>query len=177
MINKAFVFAFKVHGEQKRKDGSPYISHPVEVAFELAKNGASDELICAGLLHDTIEDAGVTTEILEKEFSSAVVDLVTSDSENKSLSWEERKKLTLEILNSKDCSRELKMLVCADKLANIRSINRDLEKMGDDVWSLFRRGKDKQQWLFESLVLALSDLEGLPMYSEFKETVNTIFYK
>lgn len=175
MINKAFVFAFKVHGEQKRKDGSPYISHPVEVAFELAKNGASDELICAGLLHDTIEDAGVTTEILEKEFSSAVVDLVTSDSENKSLSWEERKKQTLEILNSKDCSRELKMLICADKLANIRSINKDLEKMGDDVWSLFRRGKDKQQWLFESLVIALSDLEGLPMYSEFKETVNTVF--
>lgn len=177
MISEAFVFALKVHGEQKRKDSTPYISHPFEVAVELAKNGASDELICAGLLHDTIEDAGVTADMLEKEFSSAVVDLVASDSENKSLSWEERKKQTLETLNSQDCSRELKMLVCADKLANIRSIKKDSEKMGDDVWSLFRRGKDKQQWLYENLVLALSDLEGLPMYSEFKETVEIVFNK
>ena len=49
MIEKAFLFALKVHGGQTRKDGKPYITHPFSVAMELANNGANDELICAGL--------------------------------------------------------------------------------------------------------------------------------
>lgn len=177
MINKAFAFALKAHGEQKRKDGKPYILHPVEVAFELAKNGASDELICAGLLHDTIEDAGVTREELAKEFSTSIADLVALDSEDKSLSWEKRKGQSLETLNAKNCPREFKMLMCADKLSNLRSIREDSKTMGDKVWELFKRGKDKQQWLYENIVLSLSDLGGMPMYNELKETVKTVFYK
>ena len=64
-VNHAFLFALRVHGEQTRKDGKPYIVHPFSVATELAKNGADDALICAGLLHDTIEDGGVAPEELE----------------------------------------------------------------------------------------------------------------
>ena len=63
-IEKAFLFALEVHGHQKRKDGKPYIVHPFSVANALARNGADDDLICAGLLHDTIEDGGVTPEEL-----------------------------------------------------------------------------------------------------------------
>lgn len=177
MIKKAFLFALDAHKNQKRKDGAPYISHPAEVAFELAKNGASDQLICAGLLHDVIEDAGITAEILEKEFPKAVADLVVLDSENKALSWEERKTATLEMLASDTCPIEMKMLVCADKLANIRDVSRDMEVLGDDVWNSFGRGMEKQQWLYESLLSALSDLEGMPMYNSLKETVKIVFYK
>ena len=75
MVDRAFLFALKVHGGQTRKDGKPYITHPFLVAMELAKNGANDELICAGLLHDTIEDGGVTPEELKREFSEEVLRL------------------------------------------------------------------------------------------------------
>ena len=92
MIEKAFLFAYRAHGEQKRKDGKPYIVHPVEVAMELARNGASEELICAGFLHDTIEDASITRQQLEEAFTPYVAELVAEDSEDKekagrSVSW------------------------------------------------------------------------------------------
>ena len=75
-VNVAFLFALRVHGKQTRKDGKPYIVHPFSVATELAKNGADEELICAGLLHDTIEDGGVTPEELRCEFGDEVLRLV-----------------------------------------------------------------------------------------------------
>ena len=75
-INKAFLFALYAHGEQKRKDGLPYIIHPVEVGMELARNGADEALICAGLLHDTIEDAYITPEQLRAAFDEEVAELV-----------------------------------------------------------------------------------------------------
>lgn len=80
MIQEAFLFAYYAHSQQKRKDGKPYIVHPVEVATELARNGAGEELICAGFLHDTIEDTNVTREQLEQSFTPHVVELVTGDS-------------------------------------------------------------------------------------------------
>lgn len=66
MIEKAFLFANEVHAGQTRKDGKAYISHPTMVAMELAKNGADDNLICAGLLHDVLEDTDVDEETLKK---------------------------------------------------------------------------------------------------------------
>ena len=63
-INKAFLFALYAHGEQTRKDGLPYIVPPFEVGITLSRNGANEALVCAGLLHDTIEDAYITSEEL-----------------------------------------------------------------------------------------------------------------
>lgn len=60
MYDEALLFAIKAHENQIRKDGKPYIIHTVSVALELAKNGADDDLICAGLLHDTVEDTNIT---------------------------------------------------------------------------------------------------------------------
>ena len=95
MVEKAFLFALKVHGGQTRKDGKPYITHPFSVAMGLAKNGANDELICAGLLHDTIEDGGVTPKELKRKFSEVVLRLVLFDTENTELSWKSRTVATL----------------------------------------------------------------------------------
>ena len=83
MIKKAFLFALKVHGGQTRKDGKPYITHPFSVAMELAKNGASDELICAGLLHDTIEDGGASPGELKREFGAEVLRLGLCETEKR----------------------------------------------------------------------------------------------
>lgn len=174
LTTKAFLFALYAHGEQKRKDGLPYIMHPVEVAMELARNGADEDLICAGFLHDTIEDAFITREQLATAFSDKIADLVASDSENKEDSWEKRKSDALEALRVPG-DRDHKMLMCADKLSNLRSLREGLESDGEAVWQRYKRGREKQAWLFHETVLALSPLEGLAMYEELKHLTQEVF--
>lgn len=173
MITKAFLFALYAHGEQKRKDGLPYIVHPVEVAMELARNGAEEALICAGFLHDTIEDAYITPEQLEKAFGQEVAMLVEGDSEDKSQSWEQRKQTMLDALRTG--TREHQMLLCADKLANLRSVRESMRDEGELVWQRFKRGREQQAWLYRETVAALASLSGLAMYEELKELTKEIF--
>ena len=172
-INRAFLFALYAHGEQRRKDGLPYIVHPFEVGMTLARSGADEALICAGLLHDTIEDAYITPEQLRAAFDEEVAELVLEDSEDKAKSWEERKTAAIRSLYTGSHSH--RMLMCADKLANLRSIRDRLAEEGDAVWSRFSRGKEQQAWLFRETVKALSPLAGLPMYEELKAMTETIF--
>ncbi len=174
LTTKAFLFAYYAHGEQIRKDGLPYITHPVEVALELARNGADEALIAAGYLHDTLEDAYITRDQLEAAFSQEVADLVAADSEDKDKTWEERKGAALEVLRQPG-DRSHKMLMCADKLSNLRSLHEELGKVGEAVWERFNRGRDQQAWLFRETVAALSPLEGLPMYEELKKLTEEIF--
>ena len=174
MIMRAFLFAMYAHGEQTRKDGLPYIVHPVEVAMELARNGADEDLICAGFLHDTIEDAFITREQLATAFTDEIADLVAADSENKADTWEQRKTAALEVLRLPG-DRSHKMLMCADKLSNLRSLHEGLKADGEAVWSRFKRGREKQEWLFRETVQALAPLEGLPMYEELKRLTSEVF--
>ncbi len=176
MLNKAFLFALEAHGKQIRKDGDPYIVHPVEVAMELARNGAKDYLICAGYLHDVIEDAGITGEQLREEFGDEIAELVMLDSEDKTKSWEERKQTSIYKLNHTD-RKDYKMLMCADKLSNIRSIKIEGDAVGDMVWERFNRGKESQEQVYKATVKALSALSGMPMYEELKSLVEDVFSK
>lgn len=173
MIEKAFLFAYNVHGDQKRKDGKAYISHPVMVAMELAKNGADDDLICAGLLHDVIEDANVTETILQKEFNSNISELVKKDSEDKSNSWEERKQKVIDDVRNGD--RKYKMLICADKLSNLKDVAEDLEINGDEIWKRFKKGKKEQAWFHKKLLASLEEINDTQMYSDFKTIVIQLF--
>lgn len=142
--------------------------------MELARNGADEDLICAGFLHDTIEDAFITREQLATAFSDKIADLVSSDSENKEDSWEKRKSDALEALRVPG-DRDHKMLMCADKLSNLRSLREGLESDGEAVWQRYKRGREKQAWLFHETVLALSPLEGLAMYEELKQLTQEVF--
>lgn len=76
MIDKAYNFAKKSHGDQKRKSGEPYIIHPIHTALILADLELDKESIMAGLLHDVMEDTTATREIMIKEFGEEVTDLV-----------------------------------------------------------------------------------------------------
>ena len=175
IVKNAFMFALQVHGGQVRKDNKPYIVHLFSVAISLSKNGADDNLICAGLLHDTIEDGGVTPEELKEKFGSEVLQLILFDTENKNLSWKERKSATLKALTS--CSRQCAMLVCADKLSNIQDIAEGFLKEGEEIWKKFKYGKKEQEWLYRSYVDVLSPLSNLKMYVDFKQTVETVFHE
>ncbi len=75
-VTKAYEFARNAHKDQKRYSGEPYFIHPAEVAFLLAKGGMGQRTIAAGLLHDTIEDAGVSAQTIADEFSPEVLTLV-----------------------------------------------------------------------------------------------------
>ena len=76
IIDKAYNFAKKSHGDQKRKSGEPYIIHPLHTALILADLELDKESIMAGLLHDVMEDTAATREIMIKEFGEEVTDLV-----------------------------------------------------------------------------------------------------
>ena len=76
MITKSYLFAFEKHFGQKRHTGEDYIVHPLNVAYILAEINADAQTISAALLHDTIEDCGVTKEELASEFGSEIANLV-----------------------------------------------------------------------------------------------------
>lgn len=76
MIRKAYHFAFEAHKGQKRSSGEEYIIHPMNVAATLIKLRMDSDSIMAGFLHDVVEDCAVLPEVLEKEFSSSVAQLV-----------------------------------------------------------------------------------------------------
>lgn len=126
-LTKAFKFAAEKHALQRRKGSKAeaYIVHPGDVANLLARhtNGRDINLIIAGLLHDTVEDCGVTLEEIEKEFGKDVADLVREVSDDKNLPKEERKRL--QIVNASKKSARGKMLSMADKVANLKSMLKD----------------------------------------------------
>lgn len=75
-IKKAFEFSDRYHKGQLRKSGEPYIIHPLQTALILTTLHSDDDTICAGLLHDVVEDTECTKEIIEKEFGESVSELV-----------------------------------------------------------------------------------------------------
>src|ERR1700729_1438164 len=68
LLNRAYVFAMKAHGSQKRASGDPYFSHPLEVAAILTELKVDDATIAAAMLHDTIEDQTGTRDQVDKAF-------------------------------------------------------------------------------------------------------------
>src|SRR6201989_1510465 len=76
MLNRAYVYAMKAHGEQRRASGDPYFSHPLEVAGILTDLKLDDATIAAALLHDTIEDTTTTIEEVDSQFGGEIAGLV-----------------------------------------------------------------------------------------------------
>ena len=76
IVKKAYYFAEELHKGQVRQSGEPYISHPLNVAFILAEMHADRDTVCAGLLHDTLEDTETTKEMIAQEFNKNGLDMV-----------------------------------------------------------------------------------------------------
>ena len=75
-ITEAYNFAKEAHGDQKRKDGSPFVSHPLAAAQIIAEMGLDEESVIAAMLHDSIEDTPVTHEDIAKKFGDEVAEIV-----------------------------------------------------------------------------------------------------
>ncbi|MFS0576797.1 HD domain-containing protein [Sporosarcina sp. 179-K 3D1 HS] len=155
IIEKAFQFAMEKHDSQYRKGTDiPYITHPFAVAMILKHHRYCDEVVAAGLLHDTLEDTDTTEQELLLHFGSNVLKLVQAASEpDKSLPWEQRKLRTIADLANK--SPDQLAVIVADKLHNIRSIQSDIDEVGELVWTRFNRGKREQCWYYMSILNAV----------------------
>ena len=179
LIFDAIEYAAQAHREHFRKGTSiPYIIHPISVAKILIEYDCSEEVVIAGLLHDTVEDTAVTLEAIRARFGETVAGLVEAASEpDKTDTWENRKRHTIEYL--KTAPMEALLLSCADKLDNIRSIKEDYERFGESVWKRFRRAKDSQKWYYGELAaLFRSRAEGEPgatLFRQFCYEVQQVF--
>jgi hypothetical protein len=149
-IQEALQFAtetHEIHQKQKRKGKEiPFITHPLTVGLILARAGASENVIVAGILHDTIEDSSpehkVTRTIIAERFGHDVAELVDSVTEtNKHLPWEERKRQALAHIET--FSHDSLLVKSADVLANLREIIADRDQYGDEVWARFNAPKGK----------------------------------
>ncbi|MFT9598123.1 HD domain-containing protein [Mesobacillus sp.] len=175
LIDKALQIASMAHEGQYRKNTKiPYIAHPVAVGMILQKAGYSEEMVAAGILHDTVEDTDITMEDIEREFGIEVVRIVEGCSEpDKSLSWEERKEHTIEFL--KTASEEIRVVACADKLHNVRSIRQDVVQLGEVVWSRFNRGRDQQEWYYSHVLKSLGHSSTFPLLEELEMEIERLF--
>jgi hypothetical protein len=154
MLFDALAFAVEAHGriEHTRKGTRfPYMIHPIRVGWILERHGYDDELVAAGLLHDTLEDTDVTRDQIGERFGDRVAELVEAVSEaDREAGWEERKRMT--VAKVSDVDAEVLPLLAADKLDNVRSIRDTLAERGEDkTWSLFKTGRSEQAWYYRSL--------------------------
>ena len=179
-LNTAIEFATQKHSGQFRKATAiPYIVHPLEVLQILYSMRADTNLMIAGVLHDTVEDTDTTLDEIREIFGDDVAELVASNSEDKSKSWDERKLHTITELATADV--RVKMLIMADKLSNVRSIAYDYAIKGDELWTRFNAPKEKQAWYYDGILDALYDLQDIPQcekaYWEITGLFKDVFVK
>jgi guanosine-3',5'-bis(diphosphate) 3'-pyrophosphohydrolase len=124
MLVRALGFAADKHRAQRRLDvhETPYINHPITVLSILCEEGGvvDENVLCAGVLHDTIEDTDTTPDELSRLFGPRVRDIVLAVSDDKQLPKAERKRL--QIVHASAAPREAKLVKLADKIANLRDL-------------------------------------------------------
>jgi guanosine-3',5'-bis(diphosphate) 3'-pyrophosphohydrolase len=137
LLLKALAFAAHKHRDQRRKDAeaSPYINHPIALADVLVnEGGVTDvEVLCAALLHDTVEDTDTTPEELANTFGSRIARIVAEVTDDQDRPKEERKRLQVE--HAASISPEAKLVKLADKISNLR----DVVEHPPATWDLQRR--------------------------------------
>lgn len=146
LIHKSIDFAIQVHLTQKRKGKDiPYITHTLTVGLILARVTKDENIIAAGILHDTIEDCepygSVTKKLIAKEFNDEIAQMVDDLTEqDKTLPWMERKIAALN--HVKDMGHNSLLVKSADVLHNLAELNVDIAKLGDKGFESFNASKE-----------------------------------
>src|SRR5947208_6313513 len=126
LLNRAYVYAMKAHGEQKRASGDPYFSHPLEVAAILTDLKLDDATIAAALLHDTIEDTPTTRAEIDQIFGKDIGHLVEGLTKLKKLDLVSREAKQAENLRKLllAIAEDVRVLLVklADRLHNMRTL-------------------------------------------------------
>lgn len=133
VVTRALDFAARKHVAQRRKGvgEEPYINHLIEVVHLLAEAGADATVVAAGALHDVIEDTDATADVLTQMFGAEVSALVLEVTDDKSLSYAERKRRQVE--TAPHISARAKMIKLADKTSNLHSLVASPPKQWDEA--------------------------------------------
>jgi len=193
-ISRAIAFAADAHKAEFRKESTiPYIVHPLDVFSILLKYGAGEDLAIAGVLHDVLEDTSKSRDEIRQDFGDKVCSLVVGASEEEKLTkgvsneekkktWKLRKQQKIDKVRGSD--RDLRLLICADKLANIRDVLTDYLVSGDALWSKFNASKDQESWYYHEMALALispnnlgpsASIADTSMYRELENCIRQVF--
>ena len=138
LLLEAVAFAADKHRNQRRKDAeaSPYINHPIALANLLKREGVDDvAVLCAALLHDTIEDTKTTRTELRRHFGKVITSVVLEVTDDKNLGKAERKRL--QIAHAHALSDRAKLVKLADKICNVY----DMVAAPPADWALARKRK------------------------------------
>lgn len=183
LIDKAVIFAAKAHqGCVRKGSGQPYIFHPLEVMSIASLMTLDADILCAAMLHDTIEDTDTTLDDIKREFNDRIALFVSYESENKKEgmnkedSWYSRKKETIDIINN--CKEIGVKIVClSDKVSNLRSFKLLKYQFGLDHMFDYFNQKDPQKhlWYYKSLRDGMKELSNEPVYLEFCDLIKQVF--
>lgn len=168
-LDEAIKLASRLHASQVRKDSyqTPYISHLVGVAMLISSSTNDEDVIIAGLLHDSLEDVpGYTFESLVKDCGVRVAEIVShvtepldaSKADNEQLPWLERKEIYLN--NLKSGGVESAIVSSADKIHNTESFLRDYAKEGEIYGKRFGSSIKNRIWFHEQVLRIVADKLG-----------------
>ena len=161
----AVEFAIRAHDGQLRKDGrTPYIVHPLNVAARVLRESADFDLACAAVLHDVVEDCGVTADQIEDGWGPKVANLVDWVSERRTeeptdKNWRERKDEYINQLRFAPVPAQL-IAIC-DKYDNLCDLLRNVHLDGSAAFKQLRVGRNSQIWYHEQM-LALFQETNFP---------------
>ena len=160
-VGRALAFALEKHaGQTRRGRDVPYASHPVRVAGLVLEHGGDATQVAIGLLHDVIEDCGVTDAELRERFGDEVAsavralsDVLEGDTPKQKAPWRERK--TRFVARLPSVGARARLVAACDKLDNLSAIVADLETEGPTTLERFS-GKPRQiRWYYEEVIAAL----------------------
>lgn len=174
-LNEAILFAAQMHSGQFRKGTTrPYIVHPMEVLNILIRMNAHEALLMAGVLHDVAEDTDATIEDIAARFGAETAALVDAHTEkDKTLPWLQRKQASVDRLRT--APRDVKLLVLADKLSNLRAMAHDQGQLGDKLWERFCADKTMQSRYYSASIDALDELRTDPDAAWAYWELNTLY--
>ena len=179
-LDKAICFAVKAHSGAVRKGTTvPYILHPLEAAAIAASITDDQDVIAAAVLHDVPEDAGVTPEELKREFGPRIAALVSAATEDRSdpraheETWKARKQHTIDA--TANASYEEKIVIFADKLANVRAIHRDYYRVWEELWERFNeKDPNEHLWYYNSFLHTCEEFSGTKAYMEYVRLIGDV---
>ncbi|MCH5200746.1 MAG: HD domain-containing protein [Oscillospiraceae bacterium] len=179
--HKAIRFADEVHSGQKIKGTNiDYITHSMEVLQILTSMDVSWELMMAGVLHDTVSYGKVTIEDIIREFGDRVAYLVQAQTGDISKRWRENKTRTIEMLTNAE--RDIRLLVLADAVSDIRSMLTEYQEVGEQLWTRFDETKETIARCYSDIQDAVYDLQFDThtvrlIYWEFVDIFKDLFIK
>lgn len=173
LIRRAFIFAFKAHRNQQRKNGELYIIHPIATAEILAELEVDAESLAGALLHDTIEDTAADSEMLTEAFGSTITLLVEGVTKLNKISSHSKEEMqaenTRKMLFAMTRDPRVILIKLADRLHNMRTMQyqtpeKQVEKAREtlDIYAPFAEkfGVFKIKWELEDLCLRYLDNDG-----------------